>query len=116
MDVGKPVDQTVGDKAEVAGRDGSKLMRTVEGLMLAGATLALIEDLSGPRMRVGSSILDVTGNRGEVVGNTRGDLFRTLVAESMIIGAFELAEDLANKGPERKQSVTMNNNSKPALL
>ena len=95
MDVGKPIKESVGPQAEVAGRDGSKLMRAVESVMLAGVALKLAEDLSGPKMQVGSPILEVAGGRGEVVGNSRGDLLRTVVAESMIIGAFSLAQDLA---------------------
>jgi len=113
MDVGQPVQDSVGNKAEVAGREGSKLMNAVEGLMLAGATMMLVEDLTRPKMRAGTSILDATGSRGEVVGRSQGDLFYTLVEASMIIGAFELAQDLSGNAPAQKQEAKVKNTQKP---
>lgn len=116
MDIGKPVKENVGQKAEAVGRKGTSLLHAVETVMLAGVALQLAQDLSGPKMQVGSPILDVAGNRGEVVGNSRGGLLRTVVAESMVIGAFMLAQDLAQQVPQQDMSVKNNNTQqKPSV-
>jgi hypothetical protein len=114
MDVGKPVQESIGPKADVAGREGSRLMNTVANVLLAATAINLVQDMSGPKMGIGSSILEVTGNKGEVVGNTRGNLMYAVVAESMIAGSFSLAQDLSQVAPAQHVNAkpSFNNTSK----
>jgi len=104
MDVGTPVGDAIGAKADVVGRQGGSMMKMVGAALLAGTMLNMLQDTT-PKgsMHIGDSFVSAVGARMDMVarpGSAMLDMVRSVFAPPIVLGSIlEMSQPAAS--PEK---------------